>query len=169
MRKRVGFGSQYTKCYLKRHGNLESGAGRPHLAGRKGRMEADSSRSDQSEESRGSCSEGLGSRSCGQSLPEASGSSSSLEDLATDERTTWQASQIRTSSHQLIHSTNLIKPRVTYGILNSAKSSEHDFILLSRDDDQMALYKSEGEAEQAEVDEEMVLEEETSRFEVAVQ
>ena len=93
---------------------------------------ANSSRSEQSAQSRGSCNEDLGSRSCGQMLVEAS----SPENLATDERTNWQMCQIRSLSHQLIHNTKLIKPRVGYEILTSGMSSEHDFILSSRNDDQ---------------------------------
>ena len=63
-------------------GNPERGR-RPN--GIEGRMEADSSRSEQSAESRGSSSEDFGSRSYGQNLDEASESCSSAEDLATDE------------------------------------------------------------------------------------
>ena len=46
-------------------GNLESGVGRRYLAGRKGRMEANSSHREQSAESSGLYSEDLGSRSYG--------------------------------------------------------------------------------------------------------
>ena len=99
-------------------------------------METNPSRSEQSAESLSSCCEEFRSRCCGQVLAEASESCSSPEDLANDERTNWQASQIRSLSHQLIHSTKFIKPRVEYGTLNSGKSSEHNFILSSRDDDQ---------------------------------
>ena len=103
-------------------------------------MEADSSRSKQSAESHGSCRADLGSRGCGEALAKASESCIALEDLVTIERTNWKGSQIRSLSHQLIHSTtvtaNLIKPRVGYRTINSVKSSEHDFILSSRNDNQ---------------------------------
>ena len=62
--KRVGFGSQYTKFYKRRLENFESGVRKRNLRGRKCRMEADSSRSEQSAELRGPCCEELGSRSC---------------------------------------------------------------------------------------------------------
>ena len=52
-------------------------------------MEADLSRSEQSMESRGSCSEDFGSRNCGEALAEASQPCSSSENLATDERSNW--------------------------------------------------------------------------------
>ena len=70
-------------------------------------MEADSSRSVQSAELRGSCCEDLGSRTCGQVSAEESKYCSSPEDLATNERTNGQVSQIRSSSHQLIYSTKV--------------------------------------------------------------
>ena len=175
----------------------------------------------------GSCNDDLVSRGGGQLLTEASESCSSPEDIATDEPTNWHAIQIRSLSHQLFHCTKvtdkLIKPRVWYGTLSSGKSSEHDFILSSRDDNQkrgeefhsfvdsqyllirtmslvhsrmeetsnqslqwnrspaqrcsehdierinMASDKLEDEMEQVEAAEEMVLEAETSRCEVAVQ
>ena len=73
-------------------------------------------------------------------LAEASESCSSPEDLATDEQTNGQESQIRSFSHQLIHSTKvaekLVKRRFAYEILDSGKSSEHNIILFPRDDDQ---------------------------------
>ena len=86
-RKRFGFGSQYTKCYMKRLGKLESVVRMRHLAERKGGMKADSSRSEQSTDSRSSCSEDLGSRICGAAIAETSESCSSPEDLAAYERT----------------------------------------------------------------------------------
>ena len=89
-------------------------------------MEADSISSALSAELRGSCSEDFGSSNCVQVLAKASKSRSSPENLEADEQTNWQASQIRSLSHQLIHSTKLIKSRVAYRILNSRKSSEHD-------------------------------------------
>ena len=106
-RKRVRFGSQYTKFYKKRLENFESGVRKRNLRGRKCRMEADSSRSEQSAELRGSCCEDLGSRNCGQVSAEESKSCSSPEDLATNEQTNGQVSQIGSSSHQLIYSTKL--------------------------------------------------------------
>ena len=106
-RKRVDFGSQYTKFYKKRLENFESGVRKRNLRGRKCRMEADSSRSEQSAELRGSCCEDLGSRSCGQVSAEESKCCSSPEDLATNERTNGQVSQIRSSSPQLIYSTKV--------------------------------------------------------------
>ena len=105
----------------------------------KSRVEADSNLSEQSAESRGSCSEDFGSRSCGHVLAEASESCRSSEDLATDEQTNGQESQIRSFSHQLIHSKvaeKLVKRRFAYEILDSGKSSEHNIILFPRDDDQ---------------------------------
>ena len=78
-----------------------------------GRMEADSSRSEQSAESRGSCSEEFGSRSCGQILAEASESGCSAEDLANDEWTNWRVSQFRSLSHHLIHSTKVKENMIT--------------------------------------------------------
>ena len=106
-RKRVGIGSQYTKFYKKLLKNFESGVRKRNLRGRKCRMEADSSRSEQSVELRGSCCEDLGSRSCGQVSAEESKSCSLPEDLATNERTNGRVSQIRSSSHQLIYSTRV--------------------------------------------------------------
>ena len=88
-RKRVGFRSQYTKFHKKRLENFESGVRKRNLRGRKCRMEADSRRSEQSAELRGSCCEDLG----------------SPEDLTTNERINGQVSQIRSSSPQLIYST----------------------------------------------------------------
>ena len=103
-------------------------------------MEADSSCSEQSAESRGSCSEGFGSRSYDEAVAEASKSCSSLEDLATNERKNWKGSQIASLSHKLFHSTKVtvmvIKPKIAYGIVNNDKSSEHDFILSSRVENQ---------------------------------
>ena len=110
-----------------------------YLRGRKGRMEANSSRGKKSAESRGSCSEDLGTRGRGQVLTETRDSCSSPENLETNEQNNGQRSQIRSLSLQLIQSTEakqkMIKPRVAYGILNRCKSSEHDLVLLLRDDD----------------------------------
>ena len=81
----VDFGIQYRKCYLKRHGNFESGVRRKQLGAGNDGVDADSGRSDQSAESRGSFSEDLRSRCCGQVLAEVSESCNSPEDLAIDE------------------------------------------------------------------------------------
>ena len=70
-------------------------------------MEANSSRSEQSAESRGQYSENMGSRSCGQLLVEASESCSSPEDLASSDQKNWKGSHIRSLSYQLIHSTKV--------------------------------------------------------------
>ena len=137
-RKTVGFRSQYIKFYKERLEKFDSGVRIRYLRGRNGRKEADSNCIEQSAVSRHSCSEDFGSRSCGQVLTESSESCSSPENLTTDERTNWQISQIRSLSHQLIQSIKvtdkIIKPRVAYGIQNSGKSSERDFVLSSTDE-----------------------------------
>ena len=94
----VGFGSQYPKCYMKPHGIFENGVRRRHLKGKKTKREAGSSHSEQSAELRGSCREDMGSRICSQMLVDARAARSSTEDLATDEQTNWQESQIRNLS-----------------------------------------------------------------------
>ena len=116
-RKRVG--SQYRKFYKKRHENVESGVRMRYLRGRKGRMEANSSRGKKSAESRGSCSEDLGSRGRGQMLTETRESCSSPENLETNERNNGQGSQIRSLSLQLIQSTKVTQKMIKSCIRNS--------------------------------------------------
>ena len=78
-RKRgVGFGRQYTKCYMKRHGNLESGVGRDIW--HEGKAEWRPTRVAVSNQRNHA---GFGSRSYDEAVAEASEFCSSLEDLAT--------------------------------------------------------------------------------------
>ena len=57
-------------------------------------------------------------------LAEASESCSSPEDLAADEQTNWQGSQIKNLSHKLIHITQVPEMLITTEELGSTLDSE---------------------------------------------